>query len=250
MSNPQEVNSITHYNIQNLDFNININNTNSANQAVNAKSLKSSNVQPVTVQAQFQEQENKPNQQIDFTNFLQHANHPAVVFFTLLFKIIAIILFIVLNLFGVSQALTFILVVILSAFDFWFVKNVSGRILVGLRWWNEVKEDGSEIWVFESDHENRATSIDTTIFWGSIYITPAFWGLFIIIEFIGFNLMKFLVCVIAFILTFSNTIGYYKCSGEQKKKLTSFIANKGQAGFSKIMSAAVQNAQNNSYVII
>ena len=247
MSNPQEVNFITHYNFQNLDFNININNTNSANQAVNAKSLKSSNVQPVTsstVQAQ-QEQDNKPKQQIDFTNFLQHANHPAVVFFTLLFKIIAIILFIVLNLFGVSQALTFILVVILSAFDFWFVKNVSGRILVGLRWWNEVKEDGSEIWVFESDHENRATSIDTTIFWGSIYITPAFWGLFIIIEFIGFNLMKFLVCVIAFILTFSNTIGYYKCSGEQKKKLTSFIANKGQAGFSKIMSAAVQNAQNN-----
>ena len=129
-----------------------------------------------------QTQQQQPNEQIDFTNFLQHANNPAIVFFTLLFKGLAIILFLVLDIFGVSQALIFILVVILSAFDFWFVKNVSGRILVGLRWWNEVKEDGSEVWIFESDHEKSATSIDTTIFWGSLYITPLFWGIFLILE--------------------------------------------------------------------
>ena len=40
-----------------------------------------------------------------------------------------------------------------AAFDFWVVKNVSGRILVGLRWWNEVKSDGTEVWVYESKHE-------------------------------------------------------------------------------------------------
>jgi hypothetical protein len=34
--------------------------------------------------------------------------------------------------------------------DFWTVKNVSGRLLVGLRWWNEIKEDGESVWVFES----------------------------------------------------------------------------------------------------
>lgn len=27
------------------------------------------------------------------------------------------------------------------------------RLLVGLRWWNEVKEDGTEVWIFESAHE-------------------------------------------------------------------------------------------------
>ena len=32
---------------------------------------------------------------------------------------------------------TFIIVVVLSAFDFWTVKNVTGRLLVGLRWWND-----------------------------------------------------------------------------------------------------------------
>jgi hypothetical protein len=97
----------------------------------------------------------QPGQQVDFTNFLQHANHPGIVFFTLLFKIGSIVSFLFLNLFLGNEALTFIIVVILSAFDFWFVKNVSGRILVGLRWWNEVKEDGSEVWIFESDHEGK-----------------------------------------------------------------------------------------------
>ena len=183
-----------------------------------------------------QTQQQQPNEQIDFTNFLQHANNPAIVFFTLLFKGLAIILFLVLDIFGVSQALIFILVVILSAFDFWFVKNVSGRILVGLRWWNEVKEDVSEVWIVESDNDKRATSIDTTIFWGSLYITPLFWGIFLILEIIGLNLMWFLVCLIAFVLTFSNTVGYYKCSGEQKKKLTNFIADKGQMGFAKLIN--------------
>lgn len=30
------------------------------------------------------------------------------------------------------------------------VKNVSGRLLVGLRWWNEVTEEGESLWKFES----------------------------------------------------------------------------------------------------
>lgn len=175
------------------------------------------------------------NEQIDFTNFLQHANNPGIVFFTIVFKILAIVFYLTLGIFGVSDALVFIIVVILSAFDFWFVKNVSGRIIVGLRWWNEVREDGTEVWIFESDHEKRATSIDTTIFWVSLYVAPAFWGVFVIIELIALSLMWFLVCLISFILTFSNTIGYYKCSGEQKKKIANFIAEKGQKGLTSFL---------------
>ena len=41
----------------------------------------------------------------------------------------------------------------------------------------EEKEDGSEEWKFESSHEVRAKSIDTTIFWLSLYAAPVFWGL-------------------------------------------------------------------------
>lgn len=46
----------------------------------------------------------------------------------------------------------FVITVLLLAFDFWTVKNVTGRLMVGLRWWSEVREDGSTEWRFEA-HE-------------------------------------------------------------------------------------------------
>lgn len=46
--------------------------------------------------------------------------------------------------------LIFVLCVLMLVFDFWTVKNVSGRLLVGLRWWSENKEDGTTTWLFES----------------------------------------------------------------------------------------------------
>ena len=36
------------------------------------------------------------------------------------------------------------------SFDFWVVKNVTGRLLVGLRWWNYIDEDGKSQWMFEA----------------------------------------------------------------------------------------------------
>jgi hypothetical protein len=33
-------------------------------------------------------------------------------------------------------------VVVAAAIDFWFVKNISGRFLVGLKWWIDFSEDG------------------------------------------------------------------------------------------------------------
>ena len=44
----------------------------------------------------------------------------------------------------------FVVCVLLLAFDFWTVKNVSGRLMVGLRWWSEVQDDGSQHWRFEA----------------------------------------------------------------------------------------------------
>ena len=214
------------------DLNFNINMTSQPQQEkyqkISSSQIPSSNQQQTSPSQQSSDQ-------IDITNFIQHANNPCIVLFTLLFKVLAILFFLIGGLLN-SEALEFILVVILSAFDFWFVKNVSGRILVGLRWWNEIKEDGSEVCIYEKKKKKRATSIDTTIFWGSLYLTPIFWIVMTFIKLISVKIMYFLECLIAFILTFSNTVGYYKCSGEQKKKLTSFLASKGQEGFSKIVN--------------
>lgn len=210
-----------------LDFNISVQNNSSStgNANINSNSLPSAAPQ----------QPKPQTDNVDFTNFLAHASNPGIVFFTLIFKVSAIAIFLLLSIFSVSDALTFILVVICSAFDFWFVKNVSGRIIVGLRWWNEVKDDGSEIWIFESENEKRDKNVDTTIFWGSLYAAPLFWAIFTVLEIIGLKLMWFLVCVIAFVLTGSNAYGYYKCSKEQQKKFSSFANEKTKAGLGKIL---------------
>lgn len=41
--------------------------------------------------------------------------------------------------------------------SFFFSQNVSGRLLVGLRWWNQVDDDGKSHWVFESRKVSRSS---------------------------------------------------------------------------------------------
>ena len=70
------------------------------------------------------------------------------------FKAAAIVAFILLDLFT-RDAIAYLAVIIIGSADFWMTKNIAGRILVGLRWWNEVKEDGTEVWIFESKNESK-----------------------------------------------------------------------------------------------
>lgn len=47
------------------------------------------------------------------------------------------------------------------------VKNVSGRLMVGLRWWNEVSENGGSEWRFETLQEGQRAvdKKDSFLFW-------------------------------------------------------------------------------------
>ena len=51
------------------------------------------------------------------------------------FKAAAIVFYLLIGNF-ISNISTFIIVIILSSLDFWVVKNITGRLLVGLRWWS------------------------------------------------------------------------------------------------------------------
>jgi hypothetical protein len=77
-------------------------------------------------------------------------SHPTALLFMLLFRSLAIGMYIFGWIFTSNFILAFVMIILFLAFDFWTVKNVSGRLLVGLRWWNEIKEDGSNEWIFES----------------------------------------------------------------------------------------------------
>lgn len=62
----------------------------------------------------------------------------------------AVVAYLLCGWFSDSFITNFVVIVLLLSFDFWTVKNVSGRLMVGLRWWNYVDEDGNSHWVFES----------------------------------------------------------------------------------------------------
>ena len=69
-------------------------------------------------------------------------SHKMVVLLHSVFKLSALIVYIGASFITNSFIGCFIMVMILLSADFWLVKNVSGRLLAGLRWWSVVTEDG------------------------------------------------------------------------------------------------------------
>lgn len=107
----------------------------------------------------------------EFDNTSENPNklkNPSIMFFHIFFRSAAIVVYLFCTMFTDSFIVSFIairlyfmtyifdfqasfvFVVLLLSADFWTVKNITGRILVGLRWWNYVDDDGKSIWVYES----------------------------------------------------------------------------------------------------
>ncbi|KAL9305534.1 Golgi apparatus membrane protein-like protein ECHIDNA [Arabidopsis thaliana] len=99
-----------------------------------------------------------PNNQIQAP--VENYANPRTCLFHVLFKGAALAFYILSALFFNSFVIIFVVTVLLAALDFWVVKNVSGRILVGLRWWNEINDLGESVWKFESlDQEVSFSSL-------------------------------------------------------------------------------------------
>lgn len=105
--------------------------------------------------------------------------HPVPALFHLLFKTLAILVYMFGTWFSSNFVNMFIVCVLLLAFDFWTVKNVTGRLMVGLRWNSEVLEDGSTTWKFEAQEENlNSTTLDHAVFWAGLFAPAPIWLLF------------------------------------------------------------------------
>jgi hypothetical protein len=127
----------------------------------------------------------------------------------------------------------FIITILLLAMDFYYLKNIAGRRLVGLRWWNEVDTaTGDGRWVFESaDPETRElNATDKRFFWIALYAQPVLWVLLAVLalvslEFIwltlvgesyyvegsGGEVLMWSCVVIALVLTITNTLAFSRC---------------------------------------
>lgn len=169
----------------------------------------------------------------------------------------------------------FVVCILLLAFDFWTVKvracmpvnfrygsfavrlltdfycccasvaslqNVTGRLLVGLRWWNKINEDGTSEWVFES-HEDMTEidPLDSRVFWTGLYGAPAVWVMLLIIAVLKFNVEWALIVVVAVALSGANIIGYTRCKKDAKQKMQSLMSQGALGAFSSSAGSSIMS---------
>jgi len=157
---------------------------------------------------------NDPN-----ASFLDQSSHPVVLVFHLLFKSVSLAFYILANWFTDDFVFIFVVQVLLHSFDFWTVKNISGRMLVGLRWWNEERPDGTSVWVYESRDPSRpVNAFDARVFWTTLYAFPAAWLILALLAFIRMHLEWMLIPVFALALATANLIGYGNCEKDARQK--------------------------------
>ncbi|CAK9174748.1 unnamed protein product [Ilex paraguariensis] len=151
--------------------------------------------------------------------------HPQLCFFHVLFKAASLAFYILSTLFVDSFVIIFVVTVLLAALDFWVVKNVSGRILVGLRWWNEINDAGESVWKFEClDQESlaRMNKKDSWLFWWTLYLTAVAWIFLAIFSLIRFQADYLLVVGVCLTLSIANIVGFTRCRKDAKKQLQAF----------------------------
>lgn len=176
---------------------------------------------------------------------LNQSKHPLTVVFHVLFKAAALFIYMFGSWFTSSFIFTFVICIILLAFDFWTVKNVSGRLLVGLRWWSYVREDGSNEWFFESLEDMAEISqFDSRIFWGALYATPAAWSLMLVIGVLRLKFEYLPIVFTALGLSSFNIYNYLKCSSSATSKMKNMVA----AGMKVGGSSALENSSVRNWV--
>lgn len=151
--------------------------------------------------------------------------HPVAVFCHIGFKLAALVAYITCEWFETHFVLNFVTCVLLLACDFWVTKNVSGRLLVGLRYWNEIDEAGVSTWRFESRNAEGMKLVDggeSTLFWYSLYFAPVAWICLAGIALARLNLEYALICVVAVVLGSANVVGYTKCSKDAQANISNF----------------------------
>lgn len=154
----------------------------------------------------------------------RNLKHPIAVFFHVMFRSAAVLAYLLCGWFSSSFITNFVLIVILLSMDFWTVKNITGRLLVGLRWWNYVDDDGVSHWVYESRkgiHKKKVTVTESRIFWLSLVACQVLWIVFFFGTLFTLNFKWFMVVLVGAIMNGANMYGYIRCKYGSKKNLSS-----------------------------
>lgn len=166
---------------------------------------------------------NNPNEWT-WAQKLKQSSHPMALLVFMILRVFPIFVYLFGNFFigFVTKKnrfiLHFIILILLVAADFWNLKNISGRLLVGLRWWNEInliKQSTGEfenVWVFETADPNRYINpIDSNMFWILLYAQPIAWGFLGILAILKFEFLYLILIVITVSLSLTNAVAFTRC---------------------------------------
>jgi len=168
------------------------------------------------------------NAETGIAGMFKQSAHPAALFCLYFFRIAAVAVYILCGLFTDNYVLSTVAVVVLLAMDFWNCRNVAGRTLVGLRFWNQVDEDGESYWVFESrDPARPANPVDSKMFWIALYTFPAFWLLLFVVSIVKFNLAFVPIVILALVFNITNAVGFTYADRDAKQRWANSVANSG-----------------------
>lgn len=82
-------------------------------------------------------------------------------------------------------------------------------MLVGLRWWSQINEEGLEEWIFESmGDEWVQNAVDSKVFWMGLYATFGVWLVFACLAIFSLHVTSLSISSIGAMLTFINLMGY------------------------------------------
>jgi hypothetical protein len=111
-----------------------------------------------------------------------------------------------------STALRWFLTLLLAAADFWFTKNVAGRLILGMRWSSRVTDAAATQWVFEYvDGGFQVTPAEHKIFWTALAWSIGAWIAFALFAIVRLSLGWCVVHVIGAALAGANAAGYWFC---------------------------------------
>ncbi|VDB99843.1 unnamed protein product [Peniophora sp. CBMAI 1063] len=172
--------------------------------------------------------------------------HPVALLTLYLFRLLALGSYILSGFFPNYYVVSAVVIVVFLAMDFWNTKNVAGRTLVGLRYWNQVDEDGESFWVFESRDPSRpANPIDSRMFWVALYTFPALWTILLIVSFLKLSISFIPIVGLALVFNMTNVVGFTYADRDAKQKWAANAAgwSMGIGGIGgQLLSGVVKNS--------
>ncbi|CED84897.1 golgi apparatus membrane protein tvp23 [Phaffia rhodozyma] len=156
---------------------------------------------------------------------IKRSSHPMALLSLYFFRSAAITVYVLCGLFTDNYVLSIVLVVVLLSMDFWVTRNVAGRTLVGLRYWNQVDEDGESSWVFESrDPSVASNAVDSKLFWTALYVYPVGWAVLFFVSLLKFSVSFLPIVALALVFNLSNVLGFTYADRDAKARWANSVS--------------------------